>query len=106
MNYHHCENGCCAQQVGVDQAAALVSGHGLLSRRDNLDPVSVRILDKVNPHVRILKADATHFPMSGMGRATVVCVKGQVVLLFAQIVGLGAIPQPGQLQGKITDAVP
>ena len=66
--------------------------------RDNLDPVAVGVRDEVDTHSRVLKADAAHGFVLGVQGIVLAGVEGQVELALPQVVGLGAVPEPGQLQ--------
>ncbi|CAN4023730.1 DUF6487 domain-containing protein, partial [Dysosmobacter welbionis] len=72
-----------------------------LSGGDDLDPVSVGICHKIDPHGRILKADAAHGGMLGVGRLIVLCPEGQMEFALPQVILLGMVPQPCQLQAEV-----
>ena len=69
--------------------------------RNDLDPVPVRVADEVDAHGGVLEADAAHFLVLGVGGLVVSGLQGQVELALPQIVLLGVVPQPGQLQAEI-----
>ena len=71
--------------------ALFVLGH-------DLQPVAVRVLNEVDAHGGIFVADAAHGLMLGFGGVKVGHGEGQVEFPLAQVIGLGMIPQPGQLQ--------
>ena len=71
---------------------------GLCPGRNDLQPVAVGILDEVDPHGRVFKADAAHLLVQRVSRGEVVDAKSQVELLLPDVVGLRVIPQPGQLE--------
>lgn len=71
-----------------------------LANRDDLNPIPVRIIDKIDPHVRIFKADTSHLLMSFVEGVKLICHKGQVEFFIAKIVGPVHISKPGQLQLK------
>ena len=72
----------------------------LFSCGDHFQPVAVRVGDEVNTHGRIFVANAAHFLVELVGGIKVVGAKCQMELTLAQIIGLGMILQPGQLQLK------
>ncbi len=43
--------------------------------RDNFQPITVRVIDKVNTHIRVFKADATHFFVKGVSLIKVLYFK-------------------------------
>ena len=55
-------------------------------RRNDLQPVSVRIIDEVNPHFRIFKTDAAHLRVLFVGGLHVVGDKGQMDLVVPKII--------------------
>ena len=70
--------------------------------RHDLHPVAVRVLDKVDAHGRVLKADAAHLLVQGVRRLVVVGHKAQMALVLAQVVGLvRVVAQPGELQAPV-----
>lgn len=97
------------QQIGIGQPALVASCHGLrfgLPVGDDLDPVAVGVLDEIDAHSRVFKADAAHLPVLGVPDVEFVGDEGQVKLPLTQIIGLRAVLQPGQLQLKAGDPVP
>lgn len=78
----------------------------LIFLRHDLDPIAVGIGDEVDPHGRVFKADAAHVLVLLVQLLVLIGVEGQVELALAQVVGLLAVPQPGQLQLKLGEAVP
>ena len=76
-----------------------------LSGGNDLDPVAIRIGDKINPHGRIFKADTAHLLMLFMGSLIVIGPQCQMELALAQIILLGMIPQPCQFQAEIRFSV-
>ena len=73
---------------------------------DDLDPVPVRVRDEVDAHGGVLKADAAHGRMLGVGGVVVLRPQGQVELALPQVVFLRMVPQPGELQAEVRLAVP
>ena len=69
-------------------------------RGDDFEPVAVRVLDEINAHGRIFKADAAHGGVLLMGGFVVIRLEGQVELALAQVVSAGVVAQPGELQLK------
>ena len=43
--------------------------------RDNFQPITIRVIDKVNTHIRVFKADATHFFVKGVSLIKVLYFK-------------------------------
>ena len=72
----------------------------------DLDPIAIGIGDEVDPHGRVFKADAAHVLVLLVQLLVLIGVEGQVELALAQVVGLLAVPQPGQLQLKLGETVP
>lgn len=70
-------------------------------RRDDFQPVPIRVGDEIDTHSGIFKADAAHFFMQTVGSFEVVRAEGQMELALTQIIGLGVVFQPGQFQFKI-----
>src|SRR5512137_751710 len=66
--------------------------------RDYFEPVIVRIIDKVNSHGFVFKADATHFFMQGMSGDKIIHLKSQMEFVISQIVRLFSVFEPGELQ--------
>ena len=67
---------------------------------DDFEPVAVRVLDEINAHGRIFKADAAHGGVLLMGGFVVIRLESQVELALAQVVSAGVVAQPGELQLK------
>ena len=67
---------------------------------NDLQPVAVGIGDEINAHGRIFKADTAHLLVQLVGRFVVIRLEGQVEFAFSQIISLGMLFQPGQLQLK------
>ena len=57
-----------------------------LLRRTDFNPVSIWIVDKVNPHIRIFKADAVHFFVEFKRRVHIIRLKGKVEFVVPQII--------------------
>lgn len=76
-----------------------------LSRRQDLDPVPVRILDEIHAHRLVFKADAAHFRMVLERAFHVVRRERQMVLDLAEVVRLAAVLHPGELELEIAFAV-
>ena len=72
-----------------------------LSCRDDLQPVAIRVLDEVNAHGGVLVADDAHLAVQLVGGLKILRPEGQVEFAFAQIVGLGVVLEPGELQLEI-----
>ena len=96
---------------GVSRAMDCSSSGGfgkqvrLFPRRDNFQPVSIRVGDEINAHGRIFKADAAHFLMKLVGFFEILRAEGQVELAFAQVIAFRMILQPGQFQLKIAPVI-
>ena len=65
--------------------------------RDDFEPVIVRIVDEIDAHFGIFKADAAHFLVLCMCRIEILCLKSKMEFIFAKVVGLLAVAQPSQL---------
>ena len=72
-------------------------GDFTLGVRDNFKPVIVRIVDEIDAHFGIFKADAAHFLMLCMCRIEILCLKRKMEFIFAKIIRLLAVAQPSQL---------
>ena len=77
-----------------------------LSYRNDFNPISVWIIDKIDSHRRIFIADAAHLLVKLVGSLIVVHGEAQVDFIVPQVVGLFPVPQPGELQLKAGDPVP
>ena len=69
-----------------------------LLRRTDFNPVSIRIVDKVNPHIRIFKADAVHFFVEFKRRVHIIRLKGEVEFVVPQIIWPVHVAKPSQFQ--------
>lgn len=49
---------------------------------DDLNPVAVRIIDKVDDHILILITDAAHFFMQGMGACEIIDFESQMEFII------------------------
>ena len=58
---------------------------------DDLTPVAVRIIDKVDDHILIFITDAAHFFMQGMSACEIVDFESQMGFIVTQIVRLLSI---------------
>lgn len=65
---------------------------------DDLDPESIRILDKVDAHVLVDLHHAAHLGVVRKRRVVIVHGKREVNVSAAVILGLGAAEVPGELQ--------
>ena len=66
--------------------------------RNDFQPVTVRIRDKIDFHFRILKADASHLLMLCVSRVKIIYMESKMDFIVSQVIGAVHIPQPGQLQ--------
>ena len=57
-----------------------------LPRRQNLQPIAVRVLDEVDAHLLVLVAHPSPLPVEGPHRLEVIGLEGQMELLLPQIV--------------------
>ena len=80
-------------------------GDFTLGGRDNFEPVIVRIVDEIDAHFGIFKADAAHFLVLCVCRIEILRLKSKMEFIFAKVVGLLAVAQPSQLQCEIGFAV-
>lgn len=71
-----------------------------MSSRDDLDPVSVRIIDEVDAHILVLIAHAAHRLVFLIGFLHIIHLESQMEFIVPQIVGFLAITQPGELERK------
>ena len=66
----------------------------LFAGGNDLKPVAVRVLDKIDPHCGIFVADTTHLPVLFVSSVKIVRAEGKVEFALAQIVFLRMVPQP------------
>lgn len=67
--------------------------------RQHLDPVIVRIMNKVEPHRFVLEANTAHLLVEGPDLVVVALdPHTQVALVFAQFIGLVVVTQPGEFE--------
>lgn len=57
----------------------------------DLNPVSIRVSDKIDAHSRIFVTDAAHFLMLFMDAVVIIYMKSQMELTFSKIVWLCAV---------------
>ena len=62
-----------------------------MSSRDDLDPVSVRIIDEVDAHILVLIAHAAHRLVFLIGFLHVIHLESQMEFIVPQIVGFLAV---------------
>ncbi len=53
-----------------------------LSFWDDFNPVIIRVIDKINPHFRIFKTNATHFFVFFISGIIVLCFQSKMELIF------------------------
>ena len=71
----------------------------LFFHRQHLDPIVVRVVDEVEPHLPVLEADPTVLAVPGPYFVVVAChAQAEVALVIAQLVGSLFVAQPGELQ--------
>ena len=68
---------------------------------EDFDPVAVGVFDEVDAHVGILEADAPHGGVLGVEGIVVLGTEGEVELLVAEVVGFGAVAEPGEFELEI-----
>lgn len=73
---------------------------------DDFDPIAVGVFYEVDAHRWVFEADAAHFLMKGMGGFVVGGSHGEMVFLFAEVVGFGAVLHVGELEAEAGFAVP
>ena len=73
----------------------------LRNNRKDLQPVAVRILNKIYSHRRILEADAVHFLMKRVCAVEIIGAESQMELLLSQIIRFFMILQPRKFHFKI-----
>ena len=56
--------------------------------RDDLQPVAVRVFDKINAHRGVFKADAVHLAVQRVRGVKIVCSEGKMELAFAEVIFL------------------
>ena len=65
---------------------------------ENLKPVSVGICDKIDAHCRIFEADTAHLLVQPVRGFVVVRTERKMEFTLAEVIGLGMIAQPCELQ--------
>ena len=73
--------------------------------RQDLDPVVVRVGDEVDAHCRIFEDDAAEGFVQRVGHGKIVGFQREMELVFAEVVRLWMVAQPGQLKLVLTFAV-
>ena len=68
---------------------------------EDFDPIAVGVFDEVDAHVGVLEADATHGGVFGVEGIVVLGTEGEVELLVAEVVGFGAVAEPGEFELEI-----
>ena len=61
---------------------------------DDLQPIAVRVCDKIDAHLRILKDDAAHLLMQGMRSGVIIRLECQMELFLSDVVLLGMVSKP------------
>ena len=73
---------------------------------NNLNPIPVRILNKINSHFVIHKTNTSHLTMFPQRSLVIANGQSQMKFPFPQIIFLGMVCQPRQLQFKTGIPVP
>ena len=73
--------------------------------RYDFNPVAVRVGDEINAHGGVFKLDAAHLLVLFVRGSHIRRRHGEVIFELAEIIGLGAVAQPGELQLEIGLAV-
>ena len=73
---------------------------------DDLQPISVRVGDKVDAHCGVLKTDAPHLFMLVVRCCEIVCAEGEMELIVPQIICMVPVTEPGQLKLVRRNAIP
>ena len=60
-----------------------------------------RVFCEVDAHVGVFEADATHGGVFGVEGIVVFGAEGEVELFIAEVVGFGAVAEPGELELEI-----
>lgn len=68
---------------------------------EDFDPVAVGVFDEVDPHVGVFEADAAHGGVFGVEGIVVFGAEGEMELFVAEVVGFGAVAEPGELELKV-----
>ena len=66
--------------------------------RQDLDPVAIRISDEVDAHREVFVADAAHLLVLLVCGVEVVRCDGEVEFVLAEVIGLLAVVEPGELE--------
>ena len=72
---------------------------------EDFDPIAVGVFDEVDAHVGVFEADAAHGGVFGVEGGVVLGAEGEVELLVAEVVGFGAVAEPGELEEEVALAV-
>ena len=67
-----------------------------LSYRNDFNPISVWIIDKIDSHRRIFVANASHLFMFLMKSIILICLECKMVFLISNVKRLISVAQPGQ----------
>ena len=70
---------------------------GALGLRDDFKPIIIGIVDEIDAHFGIFKADAAHFLVLCVCSIEIRSLKSKMEFIFAKVVGLLAVAQPSQL---------
>lgn len=68
---------------------------------EDFDPIAVGVFDEVDAHVGVFEADAAHGGVFGVEGIVVFGAEGEVELFVAEVVGFGAVAEPGELELKV-----
>ena len=70
----------------------------LLSYRNNFNPVSVRVINKVNSHRRVFVADTAHLFMLLVECIIVICFKCKMEFLISKVIRFLSVSHPCKFQ--------
>ena len=82
------KEGGTGRNIVISPLPACFPPEALFLRRHDLQPVAVRIRDKIDSHSRIFKHNTAHLLMKRMSRLIILCPECQMKFTLSQVVSL------------------
>ena len=76
-----------------------------LSYRNDFNPISVWIIDKIDSHRRIFVANASHLFMFLMKSIILICLECKMEFFISKVIRLLSVEHPGQFKSKAGTSV-
>ena len=76
-----------------------------LSYRNDFNPISVWIIDKIDSHRRIFVANASHLFMFLMKSIILICLEGKMEFFISKVIRLFSVAHPSQFKSKAGTSV-